>query len=191
MGLLEFQSLEDSARDIDLTNYDGLLRMVLVGPGIKAYGRTACTGIRGTFLGHCKSVCRTLNLVLEQKIANAVVLAGSIGVPHSLKTTETGAGDSQADGRAHVSGAGQDQNLAETLKVLGERLYAATLTEKGGMHEQKRIWVRGLHPAHAEGPVEEEAKPKAGSSGGDTLVCARRPTPSAPPCSLVARSRRR
>ena len=154
MGLPEFQSLGDSARDIDLTIYDGLIRMVLVGPGIKAYGRTACTGIRGTFLGHCKSVCRTLNLVLEQKIANAVVLTGSIGVPQSLKTTETGAGDSQADGRAHMSGARQDQNLAETLKVLGERLYAATLIEKGGMNEQKRIWVRGLHPAHAEGPVE-------------------------------------
>ena len=132
-------------------------------------------------LGHCKSVCRTLDLVLEKKIANAVVLTGSIGVPQSLKTTETGAGDSQADGRAHVSGARQDQNLAETLKVLGERLYAATLIEKGGMNEQKRIWVRGLHHAHAEGPVEEEAKPKARSSGGDTLVWARRPTPSAPP----------
>ena len=53
MGLLEFQSLEELARDIDLTNenYDGLLRMVLVGLGIKAYGRAACTGIRGTSSG--------------------------------------------------------------------------------------------------------------------------------------------
>ena len=51
MGLLEFQSLEELARDIDLTNYDGLLQMVLVGLGIKAYGRAACTGIRGTSSG--------------------------------------------------------------------------------------------------------------------------------------------
>ena len=81
MGLLEFQSLEELARDIDLTNYDGLLRMVLVGPGMKAYGRTACTGIRGTFLGHCKSVCRTLNLVLEQKSRMRWFLLGPSGYP--------------------------------------------------------------------------------------------------------------
>ena len=127
LGLLEFQSLEELARDIDLTNYDGLLRMVLVGLGLRHAVELPAQASVAHLLGHCKSVCRTLDLVLEKKIANAVVLTGSIGVPQSLKTTETGAGDSHADGRAHVSGARQDQNLAETLQSAGRTIVRSNI----------------------------------------------------------------
>ena len=127
LGLLEFQSLEELARDIDLTNYDGLLRMVLVGLELRHAVELPAQASVAHLLGRCKSVCRTLDLVLEKKIANAVVLTGSIGVPQSLKTTETGAGDSQADGHAHVSGARQDQRLAETPKSAGRTIVRSSI----------------------------------------------------------------
>ena len=79
--------------------------------------------------------------------------------------------------------------ICQRLKLEGETV---TETENMGVCTKER---KGETVTETAEVLMARAVPGPGvlvaGQGGDTLVCARRPTPSAPPCSLVARSRRR